>query len=84
MLLAIILGIHCTFLQVVNHVHLSAASLKSLTASNPPGKAFKCQSVCGALESMTTKEMSGLSIAGGRKEEIRERLRPDHIWSIDC
>ena len=33
---------------------------------------------------MTTKEMSGLSVAGGRKEEIRERLRLDHIWSIDC
>ena len=33
---------------------------------------------------MTTKDMLGLSVAGGRKEEIRESLRPDHIWSIDC
>jgi len=33
---------------------------------------------------MTAKDMPGLSVAGGRKEEIRERLRPDHIWSIDC
>ena len=33
---------------------------------------------------MTTKDMLGLSVAGDRKEEIRERLRPDHIWSIDC
>ena len=33
---------------------------------------------------MTTKDMLGLSVAGGRKEEIRGRLRPDHIWSIDC
>ena len=33
---------------------------------------------------MTTEEMSGLSVAGGRKEEIRERLRLDHVWSIDC
>jgi hypothetical protein len=30
---------------------------------------------------MTTKEMLGLSVAGGRKEE---RLRLDHIWSIGC